>query len=100
FGFAGLYDVWRNPAGTTLRTYTIITTTANTLMAPIHDRMPVILKQDDEMRWLSRDVLPADEVHRILAPYPAGLMEAYPVSERVNRTDADDKQVIERVREL
>ncbi|MGA2162150.1 MAG: SOS response-associated peptidase, partial [Methanoregula sp.] len=39
FGFAGLYDVWRNPAGTTLRTYTIITTTANTLMAPIHDRM-------------------------------------------------------------
>ncbi len=59
FGFAGLYDVWRNPAGTTYRTYTIITTTPNELMAPIDNRLPLILKQDDEMRWLSRDVLPA-----------------------------------------
>ena len=95
FGFAGLYDVWRNPAGTTLRTYTIITTTPNELMAPIHNRMPVILKQDDEMRWLSRDVLTADEVKRILAPYPAEGMEAYPVSERVNSPGADDEKVIE-----
>ena len=82
FAFAGLYDVWSNPAGTTLTTYTIITTTPNELMAPIHDRMPVILRQDDEMRWLSRDVLPTDEVKRILAPYPAEGMEAYPVSDR------------------
>ena len=100
FGFAGLYDVWKNPAGTTLRTYTIITTTPNELMAPIHDRMPVILKQDDEMRWLSRDVLPADEVQRILAPYPSERMEAYPVSERVNKTEVDDEGVIEPVRGL
>jgi len=100
FAFAGLYDVWSNPAGTTLTTYTIITTTPNELMAPIHSRMPVILRQDDEMRWLSRDVLPADEVKRILAPYPAELMEAYPVSERVNRTDADDKGVIAPVKGL
>ncbi len=50
FGFTGLYDVWRNLAGTTLHTYTIITTNANDLMAPIHNRMPVILRQDDEMR--------------------------------------------------
>ena len=44
-------------------------------MAPTHNRMPVILRQDDEMRWLSRDVLPTDEVKRILAPYPAEQME-------------------------
>lgn len=100
FGFAGLYDVWRNPAGTTLQTYTIITTTANDLIAPIHNRMPVILRQDDEMRWLSRDVLPADEVQRILAPYPLEGLEDYPVSERVNRTDADDEGVIEPVKGL
>jgi putative SOS response-associated peptidase YedK len=100
FAFAGLYDVWSNPAGTTLTTCTIITTTPNELMAPIHNRMPVILRQDDEMRWLSRDVLPADEVKRILAPYPAELMEAYPVSERVNRTDADDEGVIAPVKGL
>jgi putative SOS response-associated peptidase YedK len=67
FAFAGLYDIWRNPAGTTFMTYTIITTAAKSLMAPIHDRMPVILMQDDEMRWLSRDVLSADEMHRILS---------------------------------
>jgi putative SOS response-associated peptidase YedK len=100
FGFAGLYDIWRNPSGTILRTYTIITTTPNELMAPIHNRMPVILRQDDEMRWLSRDVLPADEVKQILSPYPAEEMEVYPVSEKVNRTDADDEKVIERIKGL
>jgi putative SOS response-associated peptidase YedK len=100
FAFAGLYDIWSNPAGTTLSTYTIITTAANSLMTPIHDRMPVILKQDDEMRWLSRDVLPAEEVKRILVPYPAEGMEAYPVSERVNSPAVDDERVIEPVKGL
>ena len=69
-------------------------------MAPIHDRMPVILKQDDEMRWLSRDVLPADEVMRILSPYPAEGMEAYPVSDRVNSPGVDDEKVIVPVKGL
>ena len=100
FGFAGLYDVWRNPAGTTLWTYTIITTTPNQLVAKIHNRMPVILRQDDEMRWLSLDVPPLDEVKRILAPYPAEGMEAYPVSDQVNSPGADDETVIERVKGL
>jgi putative SOS response-associated peptidase YedK len=100
FGFAGLYDIWSNPAGTTLATYTIITTAANPLVAPVHQRMPVVLRQDDEMRWLSRDVLPAGEIHRILAPYPPELMEAYPVSERVNTPGADDERVIEPVKGL
>ncbi len=100
FGFAGLYDIWRNPAGTTLQTYTIITTTPNELMAPIHNRMPVILKQDDEMRWLSRDVLPTDDVKSILSPYPAEGIEVYPVSERVNKTDVDDENVIKPVKGL
>jgi putative SOS response-associated peptidase YedK len=97
FGLAGLWDVWRNPAGTTLQTYTIITTPPNELMAPIHNRMPVILRQDDEMHWLSRGVLSAEEVKQILSPYPAEGMEAFPVSERVNRTDVDDDRLIERM---
>ena len=63
-------------------------------MAPIDNRMPVILRQDDEIRWLSRDVLPAEDLHRILAPYPPEGMEAYPVSERVNNTAADDEQLV------
>ncbi|MEN6395198.1 MAG: SOS response-associated peptidase [Methanoregula sp.] len=94
FAFAGLYDIWRNPSGTTLATYTIITTAANSLMAPVHDRMPAILQQDDEIRWLSGTALPEDEMSRILAPYPAERMEGYPVSERVNRPAVDDEQVI------
>jgi putative SOS response-associated peptidase YedK len=93
-------DPNRIPAGTTFSTYTIIRTAANSLMAPIHDRMPVILRQDDEMRWLSRAVLPAEELHRIFAPYPVEAMEAYPVSERVNSSVVDDNGVIERGRGL
>jgi len=100
FGFAGLYEIWRNPAGVMLQTYTIVTTTPNELVAPIHNRMPAILKQDDEMRWLSHDVLPTDEVMRILSPYPAVRMVAYPVSDRVNKTDVDDEKVIAPVKGL
>ena len=70
-------------------------------MALIYNRMPVILRQDDEMRWLSRDVLLADELHRILAPYPPEGMEAYPVSaERVNSLAADDERVIQPIKGL
>ena len=94
FAFASLYDIWSNPAGTTL---SIITTAANSLMAPVHNRMTVILRQDDEMHGLSRAVLPVDELQRILVPYPAEGMVAYPVSERVNSPAADDRQVIEPV---
>ncbi len=83
-----------NLAGTTLATYTIITTAANDLMAPVHHRMPAILRQDDEIHWLSRDVLSADEMRRILAPYPSNGMEAYPVSERVNSPTADDERLV------
>jgi putative SOS response-associated peptidase YedK len=100
FAFAGLYDIWHNPAGMMLPTYTIITTGANDLMAPIHDRMPVILRQEDEIRWLSREPLTADAMREMLVPYPTGGMEAYPVSGRVNRADADDGGLIEPVKGL
>ena len=100
FAFAGLYDIWHNPGGMMLQTYTIITTGSNDLMAPIHDRMPVILIQEDEIRWLSRDPLTADAMREMVAPYPADGMKAYPVSERVNRTDADDEGLIEPVKGL
>lgn len=100
FAFAGLYDVWHNPAGTVLQTYTIITTSPNNLLAPIHNRMPVIVQPDDEIRWLSRDPLAADELHRILVPYPEEGMEAYPVSDRVNSTAVDDGKLIEPLKGL
>ena len=100
FAFAGLYDVWHNPAGTTLATYTIITTPANSTVAPIHRRMPAILRQEDEIRWISHYPLTAEEMQRILAPYPTELIEHNPVSDRVNNMREDDERVIQPLRGL
>ena len=89
FGFAGLYDLYRAPDGQTLKTFTIITTEANELMQPIHDRMPVILPRQAEAEWLDRSVTDPFQVERFLKPYSAQLMEAYPVSKQVNRPAND-----------
>jgi len=100
FSFAGLYDVWHNPAGDVLKTYTIITTNSNNLIVPIHNRMPVILNREDEGRWLSREPLTSNEMQKILAPYPADGMEVYPVSERVNSPTVDDERLIQPLKGL
>ena len=76
FGFAGLYDTWRNPQGDELTTCTIITTEPNVLVSPIHNRMPVILLPDDEERWIDPDMTEPDEITSLLRPYPADLLEA------------------------
>ncbi|HVP95893.1 SOS response-associated peptidase [Methanoregula sp.] len=94
FAFAGLYDIWQNPAGMTLATYTIITTPANSVVAPVHHRMPAILRQEDEIRWVSREPIPLEEIHRILAPAPPESLAVYAVSERVNDLQVDDERVI------
>ena len=75
-------------------TYTIITTDANETVAPIHDRMPVILKLEDENRWLVGDGPSFDEMKKILGPYPPGEMDVYPVSSRVNSPVVDDEQLV------
>ena len=76
FAFAGLWDSWLSPTGQTINTCTIITTTPNELMEPIHNRMPVILQQDTEPLWLSADI-PSREVKGLLTPFPAEGMVAY-----------------------
>jgi len=65
-GFAGLYDVWKDNEGKELRTYTIITTTPNQLMEPIHDRMPAILEKLDEDKWLNPEEKEADHLVKLL----------------------------------
>jgi len=95
FAFAGLFDQWHNPDGVSASTYTIITCDANSLVAPAHDRMPVILSRTAEERWLSPDPVTPEELKKILVPYPTGLMEALPVSERVNNTAVDDERLIQ-----
>lgn len=95
FAFAGLYDEWHDPAGTTLTTYTIITTEANALMATIHNRQPVVLSPEHEGVWLSGDMPSPDQLNEILAPCPAEQMAMYPVSSLVNSPDADDARIIQ-----
>lgn len=97
FSFAGLYDEWHDPAGTTLATYTIITTGPNALMATIHNRQPAILSRENEEGWLHGDFSDPARLASILAPFPAGEMAMYPVSPRVNSTATDDERLIQPV---
>ena len=94
FAFAGLNDEWLDPAGTLLATYTILTTEPNPLMATVHNRMPVILAQEHEERWLTGGPPDARQLKEMLAPYPAEKMAMHPVSPLVNTPSSDDERVV------
>ncbi len=97
FAFAGLYDAWRDPDGQTVKTYTILTTEPNDLMASIHNRMPVILRREDEDEWLDPNNTKPEHLLPLLRPYPAGAMAAYPVSRSVNSVRNDAPGLLERL---
>lgn len=84
FAFAGLWDSWQGPEGQRIVSCTIITTSPNELMEPIHNRMPVILDRAAESDWLDPGVQDTARLREMLVPYPAGDMEAYRVSPQVN----------------
>jgi putative SOS response-associated peptidase YedK len=84
FAFAGLWDQWSDAEGRTLRTCTIVTTEPNELLAPIHNRMPVILPRTACERWLDPTVREPEALLPLLRPYPAEEMQARPVSRLVN----------------
>ncbi|MEM8604783.1 MAG: SOS response-associated peptidase [Cyanobacteria bacterium P01_H01_bin.121] len=87
FAFAGLWEHWQDPAGAELETCTILTTQPNELMAPIHDRMPVIIAPRDYDCWLTA---PSTRlVEPLLKPYPSELLTALPVSTLVNNAKVD-----------
>ena len=75
FGFAGLYESWLAPEKKTVETCTIITTQANSLIQPIHGRMPVIIPGNQEEIWLKNEVLDTSSLLELLMPYPAEQME-------------------------
>jgi putative SOS response-associated peptidase YedK len=93
---AGLWEEWRGPdrKGEPLRTCTIITTTPNETMAPIHDRMPVILPPSAWDQWLDPNNDDTDEREMLLAPAPAELLVARPVSTAVNNVRNDGPELI------
>ena len=90
FAFAGLWDRWREPAGDVLETCTILTTEPNSLVAEVHDRMPVIVRPEDYELWLDPGVVDPARVGDCLRPFDARLMKKYPVSTRVNSPENDD----------
>ncbi len=94
FGFAGLYEVWKAPDGREIRTCTIVTTGANDLVRPIHDRMPVIVPAALEDRWLDCAERDRGLLESVLTPYPAGEMDAYEVTPSVNNAAHDGPDCI------
>jgi putative SOS response-associated peptidase YedK len=99
FAMAGLYDRWMDPQGREVLSFTIITTAANELMAEIHGRMPVVLSRKDEEVWLTPGELDEDERERLFRPYPSELMEAFPVSKRVNDLSNDSAELVRPVQQ-
>ena len=91
---AGLWESWRDPAGEVVRTFCIVTTSANALMESIHDRMPVLLRPDKFQRWLD-PAAPGDSVADEVRPYPAEAMEAWPVSKAINRASNEGAELID-----
>ena len=89
FGMAGLWDRWVSPDKSEILTCTIITTVANELIQPIHNRMPVILNPEAEAHWLDPKVKDPAKLLLLLKPYPSELMEFYPVSRQVNSPSVD-----------
>ena len=89
FAFAGLWEHWTGPNGTAVESCTIITTDANERLAELHNRMPVILHEDDYDRWLDPQNKQLEELQSLLVPYPAAEMRTYPVSQLVNSPKND-----------
>lgn len=94
FGFAGLWTMYEREDKTKVYTCTIITTTANSLMKDIHDRMPVILTEESAKKWLDPDLRDIQALEALLTEYDSNEMELHQVSSRVNKASNDDPEII------
>jgi putative SOS response-associated peptidase YedK len=92
---AGLWSVWRSPAGEKIPTCTVITTDANEAIAPVHDRMPVILPEETWPAWLGEQETPTDELHALLKPIPPETVQLWPVDKRVGNVKNDGAELVE-----
>ncbi len=93
--FAGLWSSYNREDGEKLYTCTIITTTPNEIMQPIHDRMPVILTEENEKLWLNPNIADFDLLNSLLIPYESNQMNVYEVSSIVNNPRNKSAQCIE-----
>ncbi|OPY31866.1 MAG: hypothetical protein A4E32_01470 [Methanomassiliicoccales archaeon PtaU1.Bin124] len=97
FAFAGLYDRWRSPEGELISSFTIITTNPNDIVRPLHDRMPVILHESDEDKWLDGGDLEDHVLKRVFTPFEADDLEAYEVPKLVRNPRVETPDLIQRV---
>ena len=95
FGLAGLWERWEGTDADPVDSCTIITTGPNEVIAPLHDRMPVIVHPKDYAEWLDTGTRQVSRLHALLRPYPAKEMAAYPVSTRVNNPSNDVAECVE-----
>ncbi len=98
FAFAGIYDEWKSEEKS-FRSYSIITCAANDVVAPVHDRMPVILPLELEDKWLDPEFKDPDEIVKMLVPYPNELVTMYQVSSDVNSAKTDQPHMTDQVEE-
>jgi putative SOS response-associated peptidase YedK len=95
FAFAGLWETWKSPDGELIESCTILTTDANKLIQPIHDRMPAILSPSDYDLWLNPDTKTTESLKHILKPFPSEEMIMFPVSGKVNKASYDAADCVE-----
>ncbi len=95
FAIAGLWDEWQAREGPPLRTFALLTTDASADVAPVHDRMPVILERGAEELWLDAGLEDGARLQKLLRPLPAGALESFVVSSRLNSSRVDDPSVQE-----
>ena len=98
FAFAGLYDVFKDAEGKEFKSFVIITCKANTLMEPIHHRLPVILPKKHEDDWINPDETNIEKLLQLLQPYPSDEMEMYQVPKEANNARNDYPEVIQPIK--
>jgi putative SOS response-associated peptidase YedK len=92
FALAGIWEQWNDAEGRPVHSFSIITTTPNCLMKNIHDRMPVILRPEDEEAWLKEENIA--RVGKLLLPFDSSQMEAYPISKKVNSPKNNGTEIV------
>ena len=97
FGMAGLWESWKSPEGISIYSCSVITTVPNELMTSIHDRMPVILKPEDEKDWLNPSINDPAYLQQYLKSFDSEQMEAFEVSTDVNSTKNNSPNLIQQI---
>ena len=84
FAFAGLYEHWKAPDGEKVRSYTILTSEPNEIARELHNRMPVILRREQEAAWIREGPLSNEQLMKVMVPFPAQEMDSHVISSDVN----------------